>query len=372
MYGQPMNGLPYVSDVAAYVESRIDSPADLGLALGALLCDPDAYTSSRGQPSMCLRHLAHTMLLEDETLRHHLADPSEPVVRRLVEGRWLPVWREERHATGDGRPMSYKYDVCISFAGADRSIAEAIATTLATQELPRRVFYDEFERSRLWGSDLFERLVDIYSNESLFCVVLFSNDYRRKAWTQYELRAALTRTLSAGPGYVLPVAIDAGAIPEPFQSVAHWAFKRGDEIEIAAEVEDRINRWAVDHLLTLEEVTDNINAHVVAGAVVDALMAAGAERSSAGDEHASAVFRLLALVVASDTGKLTPTVRSLVDLVLFADGPVARTFDRSDQLVVIDDASLRRFAGAAGPLLLSEAGWRPIVEARFRAASPNG
>jgi hypothetical protein len=54
------------------------------------------------------------------------------------------------------------YDVAISFAGEDRTIAEAIAEEL--KKLSFTVFYDRYEQANLWGKDLYAHLSDVYVN----------------------------------------------------------------------------------------------------------------------------------------------------------------------------------------------------------------
>ncbi len=48
--------------------------------------------------------------------------------------------------------MNYKYEVAISFAGEERSFAEAVAEGLRKHGVA--VFYDNYEPEQLWGEDL--------------------------------------------------------------------------------------------------------------------------------------------------------------------------------------------------------------------------
>jgi hypothetical protein len=47
---------------------------------------------------------------------------------------------------------TYEYDIAISYAGEDRSYAEALANVLRTRGV--HVFYDKYEKAILWGQDL--------------------------------------------------------------------------------------------------------------------------------------------------------------------------------------------------------------------------
>ncbi len=51
---------------------------------------------------------------------------------------------------------SYLYDVALSFAGEDRSYADALAEALRQRGLS--VFYDTYEKYTLWGKNLYTYL----------------------------------------------------------------------------------------------------------------------------------------------------------------------------------------------------------------------
>lgn len=106
---------------------------------------------------------------------------------------------------------SYEWDVALSFAGEDRSVAEAVALLLKENNL--RVFYDLHEEAALWGRDLYQYLCDVYRCRARFCLVFLSASYAKKAWTRHELRQAQTRALSENSEYILPLRIDDTEIP---------------------------------------------------------------------------------------------------------------------------------------------------------------
>ncbi len=54
------------------------------------------------------------------------------------------------------RRKTSTYDVALSFAGEDRKLAEALAKALQKNGI--KVFYDEFEKSKLWGKDPYKYL----------------------------------------------------------------------------------------------------------------------------------------------------------------------------------------------------------------------
>lgn len=100
----------------------------------------------------------------------------------------------------------FSYDVALSFAGEDREVAEQLAEQLKKAGVT--VFYDNWERSNLWGKDLYQHLDHVYGHAAQFCIVLISASYANKAWTNHELRAAQARAFQQHAEYILPVRLD--------------------------------------------------------------------------------------------------------------------------------------------------------------------
>lgn len=118
-------------------------------------------------------------------------------------------------SNGDLAKRNYKYDVAISFAGEDRSIAEALSDFLIEKDLS--VFYDRLEEHNLLGKNLFTYLQTIYRDSAQFCVVLVSEHYLRKAWTLHEWEQIQERVLKGRPAksleYLLPIRLDDVELP---------------------------------------------------------------------------------------------------------------------------------------------------------------
>jgi hypothetical protein len=107
--------------------------------------------------------------------------------------------------------MKQKYDVAISFAGEDRKIAREFADRLAT--LGYSVFFDEFEKSALWGADLSVELKRIYRDAARFCVIFISKHYVKKPWTNHERQAAISGAFKRRKAYILPIRLDNTELP---------------------------------------------------------------------------------------------------------------------------------------------------------------
>jgi len=104
-----------------------------------------------------------------------------------------------------------RYDVAISFAGEDRPIAQQLAESLRAKNVT--VFYDRFEQADLWGKNLYDHLSMIYKDSARYCVMLLSEHYARKSWTNLERQNAQARAFEENREYILPIKIDDTEIP---------------------------------------------------------------------------------------------------------------------------------------------------------------
>lgn len=117
----------------------------------------------------------------------------------------------------------FRYDIAISFAGEDRKIAEKFARRLDGSGYS--VFYDEYELDRLWGSDLTVQLGEVYGEMARFCLMIVSEHYVRKMWTNHERQFAISRLLRKGRSYILPLKVDDSEIPGLPPTIAYLSLK---------------------------------------------------------------------------------------------------------------------------------------------------
>jgi hypothetical protein len=114
----------------------------------------------------------------------------------------------------------WKYDLAISFAGAQRPIAEEFARFVQKNGLS--VFYDQDCTNTLWGEHLPSRLYRVYSDEARLCLMLISREYLEREWTTLELRAGIDRLVrERGGPYILPLRCDDAPVPELLATVGH-------------------------------------------------------------------------------------------------------------------------------------------------------
>lgn len=104
-----------------------------------------------------------------------------------------------------------RWDVALSFAGAQRDYVKRVAEALKARGV--RCFYDADEQVRLWGTHLAEELPRIYARESAAVVVFISADYAGRDWTRLERRAAFSRAVAEAGVYMLPARFDDSELP---------------------------------------------------------------------------------------------------------------------------------------------------------------
>ena len=85
---------------------------------------------------------------------------------------------------GPGARPRWRWDVALSFAGAQRDYVEKVAEALQAQAV--RCFYDADEQIELWGRYLAEELPAIYGEQAAAVVVFVSAEYTERDWTQLE------------------------------------------------------------------------------------------------------------------------------------------------------------------------------------------
>ncbi len=130
----------------------------------------------------------------------------------LVPGRWQTrIVAGGDSGAGPGAGLGRRWDVALSFAGAQRDYVGQVAAALKARGV--RCFYDEDEQVRLWGTHLAEELPRIYAEESAAVVVFISAEYAGREWTRLERRAALARAVAEAGVYLLPARFDDSQLP---------------------------------------------------------------------------------------------------------------------------------------------------------------
>ncbi|OLE73024.1 MAG: hypothetical protein AUG74_04930 [Bacteroidetes bacterium 13_1_20CM_4_60_6] len=133
----------------------------------------------------------------------------------------------------------FEYDIALSFAGEDRSIARKIASGLKSRGV--RVFMDEFERTQLWGRDLSDELRSRYGEKTRFVVLLVSAHYAIKDWTDFEFAIARKEAGRRSNEFILPVRLDDTPLPGLRSSIAYLSLKEFGVDGIVDEIIRKLN-----------------------------------------------------------------------------------------------------------------------------------
>jgi hypothetical protein len=167
------------------------------------------------------------------------------------------------------RPKTFEYDVCLSFAGEDREYVKRVAESLQSRGV--RLFYDEYEKVRLWGKDNYAQLDHIYRFAARYCVLFISKHYAKKLWPNHERQSAQARAFTENDEYLLPVRFDDTEIPgirpttgyidsratQPEELAAIIIAKLGDRSEsIVASLNELIPQKAVPILIDMLNTSD--------------------------------------------------------------------------------------------------------------------
>lgn len=137
-----------------------------------------------------------------------------------------------------GKNSTHEYDIAISFAGEDRSIAVSIAEKLVKDGV--RVFYDSYEKATLWGKDLYDHLNDIYKNKAKYCLMVISQSYRDKQWTNHERKAAQARAFSQNKEYILPLKLDDTEIPGLNETIGYVDYRNSNSDEVVTLLKNKL------------------------------------------------------------------------------------------------------------------------------------
>ena len=130
-----------------------------------------------------------------------------------------------------------RYDFALSFAGADRDIAEALFKALEVEEL--EVFYDRNEQHRIIAEDLEEYLAPIYNSDAQIVVCILGPDYPKRVWTKFESEQFKRRF---GQGEVVPIVLNTAplGIFDTANKVGHLSWDRsrdlGDQVSFAVDM----------------------------------------------------------------------------------------------------------------------------------------
>lgn len=133
---------------------------------------------------------------------------------------------------------THEYQVALSFAGEQRGYVQEVARHLAARGIA--VFYDEFERVRLWGQNGAGAFHRAFERQADFVVMFVSQAYVEKPWPRHERRSALSRMVCEQGEYILPVRFDDTPVDGLPQDVLYERADERSPAELAAMIAEKL------------------------------------------------------------------------------------------------------------------------------------
>ncbi|MCC7380855.1 MAG: TIR domain-containing protein [Deltaproteobacteria bacterium] len=188
------------------------------------------HTELRGSVTQVVeKHYLEELIREDNeisTVLHYDPESQQLTIedpQYLFYVRNLP-WRTFAKDLGFiSVTFDSRYDFALSFAGEDRTIAEALFNILSERDL--EVFYDRNEQHRILATNIEDYLTPIYQSEARFVICLLSENYPKKIWTKIESDAFRERLPR---GEVIPIFFSSAPVGnfDETKTVGGYEFKR--------------------------------------------------------------------------------------------------------------------------------------------------
>jgi orotate phosphoribosyltransferase-like protein len=132
------------------------------------------------------------------------------VLRYISEKRFNHVKKEDLRKEvvelNKETELPFEYDVAVSYASENLEIVKQIAEKLRENNI--RVFFDKYEKIKLWGKNLSTHFQLVYGKKSCFVLVFVSKEYSIKDWTNFEFIIARDAAKTKEIEFILPVRLD--------------------------------------------------------------------------------------------------------------------------------------------------------------------
>jgi hypothetical protein len=141
-------------------------------------------------------------------------------------------------STDASRRSSTKHDVAISYASEDEANAKAIAE--AMKEAGLRVFFAPYEQAQLWGKKLSDAFKEDYASRAMFVLVLVSQHYALKDFTNFEFTIARDEARKRKEEFILPVRLDQTPIVGLHSDVGYIDYGKVGAKEVARLMKQKV------------------------------------------------------------------------------------------------------------------------------------
>jgi hypothetical protein len=156
------------------------------------------YGSLRGYKNLCTKN---------KRFNHYLfIDKNRPIMDQINTAlTGCDIWHKRK----------FEYDIALSFAGEDRKHALRIAKALKQNSI--KIFYDEFEKEKIVGTNLYTSLYETYRYKSRYCIIILSSNYINKIWPTHERNAIQERMLTESTNnFLIPIKLEDVSFPGLF------------------------------------------------------------------------------------------------------------------------------------------------------------
>jgi len=176
----------------------------------ALKIKPDDYNSlkNKGNSLFCLNQYEGAIECYDRVLEIKPDDNISLKNKALILEK-IGTDRDRKIKSEYMKKLqeaNFEYDIALSYAGENREIVEEIAKRLNENNI--KVFYDMFEKTKLWGKRLSTHLQKTYGENSCFVLVFVSKEYSLKDWTNFEFTIARGEAKNRKTEFILPIRLD--------------------------------------------------------------------------------------------------------------------------------------------------------------------
>jgi len=246
------------------------------------------------------------------------------------------------------------YDVAISFAGINRTIAEELATCLK-EEYYLNVFYDDFEKMNLWGKDLYNFLYDVYSDKSRYCVVLLSQEYFEKIWTAHELKAIHLRLLKEKKDYLLPIKVDDCELPKEFFTVSYLTYNKSNITDISFEINEKVWKQKRHLYLDAEDLAELFGIRNTHQIILNELY----KEFQLEKNKNEFLIKLILSIVFLNHEYIKEELRPLIDYLIFSLPVISKKFENDIYTIIEPNGIFQRNIQRYG-LVTNDSFWKPI------------
>jgi len=231
----------------------------------------------------------------------------------LSSSHSTPSPEKASQVSADNQELDH-YDVAISYAGEDTVIAEELANAMKAVGV---TVYIALERqSDLWGKDLETEFRRVFGPKATFVVVLVSQHYPHKDFTDFELTIARDEALRRKEEFILPVRLDDTKILGLRSSICYADYRQKSAKKIAEMTKEKLSKRKSrpaglneEPRLRRSDATEHDSEH---SAVAATGMLGGGAKPNMSSYDESSIFTMIGVVFNSQRMFLSVFIVGLV------------------------------------------------------------